>query len=155
MFVQDFMIVDRPCGDLVGELEARAGTLFRDAVGEARADLDRLRVKVGPEVWPVPLARTVEVTLGPARQHGDVTVLPFAWHATGAGSLFPVLDADLEVSPLGEGRSEIALRGRYDSPGGTPGRKVDQFLRYRLANATVRAFLSRLTGQLAVPQATA
>ncbi|MGO9657577.1 MAG: hypothetical protein ACLQVK_05940 [Acidimicrobiales bacterium] len=49
MFVQDFMIVERPCRELVAEVQVGAGVLFRQSLGEAEADLDRLRVKVGPD----------------------------------------------------------------------------------------------------------
>jgi hypothetical protein len=150
VFVQDFIMIQRPCSELVAELEAGAGTLFRQALGEAETDLDELRVKVGPESWPALLAKTVEVHLGPVRSHGDVTVLAFSWQAAGTGSLFPALDADLELSPLGEGRSQLTLRGRYEPPGGILGRHIDQFLLYRLADATVRAFLSRLAKRLAI-----
>jgi hypothetical protein len=153
MFVQDFMIIDRPCGALVAMLERDAEALFRDALGEAKVGLDLLRVKVGPERWPALLAKTVDIKLGAPRRHGDVTLLPFTWKATGSGSLFPALDADLEASPLGPGRSELALRGRYEPPGGILGRTIDQFLLHRLADATVRAFLSSLANRLAVSTA--
>jgi hypothetical protein len=149
LFVQDFMIVDRPCHELVAELEGGAGVLFRQSLGEAEADLDRLYVKVGPENWPVLLAKTVEVRFGPLRRHGEVTLLAFAWQATGSGSLFPARDGDLELSPLGETRTELTLRGRYQPPGGALGRRVDELLLHRLADATVRAFLSSLAGRLA------
>jgi len=154
MFVQDFMIIERPSGELVAGLGQDAEALFRQALGEAEVGLDLLRVKVGPESWPALLAKTVEVKLGQVRRHGDVTLLPFTWQATGSGSLFPTLDADLEVSPLGACRSELALRGRYEPPGGILGRTIDQFLLHRLADATVRAFLSSLANRLAVPTTT-
>ncbi len=153
MFVQDFMIVERPCHELVAELHSGAGQLFRQSLGEAEADLDRQRVKVGPENWPVLLAKTVEVTFGPVRSHSDVTLLAFTWQATGSGSLFPALDADLELSPLGEGRTELTVRGRYQPPGGVIGRRIDELLLHRLADATVRAFLSSLAARLAGPGA--
>ncbi len=149
LFVQDFMIVERPCHELVPELEGGAGVLFRQSLGEAEADLDRLRVKVGPRHWPVLVAKTVEVRFGPVRRHGDVTLFAFAWQATGSGSLFPALDGDLELSPLDEARTELTLRGRYQPPGGVFGRRVDELLLHRLADATVRAFLSKLAAQLA------
>ena len=133
-------------------LELSAVTLFRDAIGAAEPDLDLLRARVAPEHWPAFLAKTVEIELGPVRHHGDITLLAFSWRATGAATLFPVLDADLEVSPLGEGRSELALRGRYEPPGGLVGRSLDQLLLHRLADATLRAFLTYLAAALtAVP----
>jgi hypothetical protein len=148
MFVQDFMIVERPAGQLVAEIESGAGSLLRHALGAAEPDLDMIRVKVGPDSWPALLAKTVEIRTGPVRRHDDMTIIAFSWRATGTGSMFPVLDADLEVSPLDEARSELALRGRYDPPGGSLGRGADRLLLHRLAHATVRAFLSSLASRL-------
>ena len=82
-------MVERPCHEIVAELEGGAAALFRQSLGEAEADLDRLQLKVGPEKWPVLLAKTVEVQFGPLRRHGDVTLFAFSWQATGSGSLFP------------------------------------------------------------------
>jgi hypothetical protein len=154
LFVQDFMMVERPCHEIVAELEGGAAALFRRSLGEAEANLDRLHVKVGPENWPVLLAKTVEVRFGPVRKHGDVTLLAFTWQATGSGSLFPELDADLELSPVGDNRTELTLLGRYQPPGGAVGRRVDALLLHRLANATVRAFLSSLATTLAATAGT-
>lgn len=148
MFVQDFMIIDRPSGEVVALLQGDAGSLLGEALEAAGAGLDHLRIKVGPGSWPALLAKTVKVQLGPVRRHGEVTLLAFSWQATGPGSLFPVLDADLEVSPLGDQRSELALHGRYEAPGGSLGRSVDRLLLHRLADATVRAFLSHLAARL-------
>jgi hypothetical protein len=146
MFVQDFMIVDRPAGEVVDELHD--GAVLGRAAEEAGEELSHLRVKVGPKSWPPLLAKTVEVTLGPVRRHDDATLLAFSWQASGHPSLFPALDADLEVSPLGESQSELSLRGRYEPPGGAPGRVADRLVLHRLADATVRAFLSRLALRL-------
>ena len=146
MFVQDLMIVDRPAGEVVAEL--RDGAILGRAAEEAGEALGDLRVKVGPKSWPPLLAKTVEVTLGPERQHDDVTLLAFSWRATGHPSLFPTLDADLEVSPLGDSQSELSLRGRYEPPGGAPGKVADRLVLHRLADATMRAFLSRLALRL-------
>jgi hypothetical protein len=153
VFVQDFVIVERPCDELVAELVVGGGTLFRQALGEAEVDLGQLRVKGGPESGPTLLPKTVVVHIGPLRRHGDVTLLAFSWQATGSGSLFPALDADLELSPVGESRSELTVQGRYEPPGGTVGCHIDQFLLHRLADATVRAVLSSLANRLAVPGA--
>ena len=155
MFVQDFMIIDKPSSEIVALLQGEAGSLLGEAVEAAGAGLDHLRLKVAPGSWPTLLAKQVEVRLGPVRRHGEVTLIAFTWSATGPGSLFPALDADLEVSPLGEERSEVALHGRYDPPGGGVGRGMDRLLLNRLANATVRAFLSNLAERLAETAAAA
>ncbi len=142
MFVQDFMIVDRPASEVIAQL--RDGAVLGRAAEEAGEELGDFRIKVGPKSWPPLLAKTVEVTLGPVRRHDDVTLLAFSWRAAGYPSLFPALDADLEVSPIGESQSEVSLQGRYEPPGGTPGKVADRLVLHRLADATIRAFLSRL-----------
>jgi hypothetical protein len=50
-------------------------------------------------------------------------VLPLRWEATGVtGRLFPVLDADLTITPAGAGQTLITLNGAYRPPLG-PRRK--------------------------------
>lgn len=146
MFVQDFIIVSRPADEIVVAL-TNGVHLGRAARGAGEA-LSGLRVKVGPQGWPLLLAKTVEITTGPVRQHDDAMLVAFSWRASGPGSLFPALDADIEVSPIGPGRSEVALRGRYEPPGGAPGKVADRLVMHRLADATIRAFLSQLALQL-------
>jgi hypothetical protein len=152
VFVQDFMIVERPSRELAAALQAGAGALVLRALGEAESDFEQLRLKIGPHHWPALLTKTVEVSVGAMRTNGDVTLFAFSWRAAGAGSVFPVLDADLEVSPLDDNRSELAVRGRYDPPGGPVGRGVDRLILHRVADATIRAFLSRLAARLAASE---
>ena len=117
--------------------------LFDRSLGEAEASLDRLHLKVAGKLARAP-REDCRGEVGPVRNHGDVTLLAFSWQATGSGSLFPALDADLELSPVGDGRTEMTLMGRYQPPGGALGRRVDELLLHRLADATVRAFLTSL-----------
>ncbi|MGC8628019.1 MAG: hypothetical protein ACP5VR_10825 [Acidimicrobiales bacterium] len=146
MFVQDSIIVSRPVDEIVVALTegVHLGRAARGA-GEALSDI---RVKVGPQGWPMLLAKTVEITTGPVRQHDRTMLVAFSWRATGPGSLFPSLDADIEVSPISPGQSQVALRGRYEPPGGAPGKVADRLVLHRLADATIRAFLSQLALQL-------
>lgn len=78
--------------------------------------------------------------------------LALRWEATGpGGSLFPVLDADLTLSPapgLGS-RSVLELAGVYRPPLGLVGQALDRTVLHRVAVATVRRFLARVAAQLA------
>ena len=65
-----------------------------------------------------------------------------------AGTL-PVLSADLEVAGLGDHMTQLTLHGRYDPPLGAIGRRIDRLLMHRIAEATIRSFLSRLADGLA------
>jgi hypothetical protein len=71
------------------------------------------------------------------------TILPVHWAATGAHSLFPELDADIEIAPLGPDWSQLAISARYQPPLGFVGKAVDRALLHRVAEATVKDFLDR------------
>src|SRR5579859_4403456 len=78
--------------------------------------------------------------------------LAIRWEATGpGGGLFPVLDADLTLAPMGERATILTLAGAYRPPLGAMGAALDRVILSRVANATIRAFLAqvarRITGQ--------
>ena len=78
--------------------------------------------------------------------------LALRWEATGPGSgLFPVLDADLTLTPAtgpGPG-SVLKLSGVYRPPLGLVGQALDRAVLHRVAVATVRRFLAQVVAQLA------
>jgi hypothetical protein len=92
----------------------------------------------------VRLARQVEIELGDAVRMPTKTVVPLRWRATGASGLFPSLDADLEVAPLGPTRTQLAISARYVPPLGALGRVIDRALLFRVAEATLKDFLDRV-----------
>jgi hypothetical protein len=144
VLVQDFSVVDRPFEDIARCLDLRGGpdALLSSALQGAFAEGESLRAKVGPEGWPAVLSKTVRIRSGPPRRHGDGLIVPFCWSASDEASLFSRLDADLEIGPLGPRQSQLVIRARYEPPGGAIGRGVDRVLLHRLAESTLRAFLT-------------
>jgi hypothetical protein len=104
---------------------------------------DRLLADVGfgDEVR---IARTVALTVGAPIRMADRTTIPVGWAASGPAGLFPALDADLEVAPLEDGRSQLAISARYEPPLGVVGRAIDRALLARVAEATLKDFLDRV-----------
>lgn len=92
----------------------------------------------------VRIARKVGVELGEVVRMPSKTVLPLRWHATGAAGLFPALDADLEIAPLGPHRTQLAMSARYVPPLGALGRAIDRAMLFRVAEATLKDFLDRV-----------
>jgi hypothetical protein len=90
------------------------------------------------------IARTVEIRFAPAVHTSTKAVFPFRWAASGPGGMFPALDADLEVAPLGVGSTQLAISARYTPPLGKLGRLIDRALLARVAEATVKDFLDRV-----------
>jgi hypothetical protein len=85
-----------------------------------------------------------------ARQ--DSAVLTLRWEATGAGgALFPVLDADITLTPEGEHATRLAVAGVYRAPFGALGAAVDRAVLRHVAAATAGSLLRRVASALAEP----
>jgi hypothetical protein len=92
----------------------------------------------------VRIARTVEIEFSPPVRAGTKLILPFRWSASGPAGMFPALDADLEIAPLGAESTQLAISARYVPPLGTLGRLIDRAVLSRVAEATVKDFLDRV-----------
>ena len=80
-------------------------------------------------------------------------VVQLRWSASGPTELFPVMEADLEIAPMGARQSQLGFSGSYDPPLGSFGRQLDRLLLHQLAEATVRAMLRQLVEALLVEPA--
>jgi hypothetical protein len=112
-------------------------------VAAAEANGDELLAEVGFPAAGGRVSKQVEVRLGSPISIRSVTFLPLTWRATGPGRLFPSLDADIEVAPLGPSRTQVALSGRYKPPLGWVGLALDRALLHRVAEATVKDFVEK------------
>ena len=106
-------------------------------------------IRVGPFGAVLGTSKLVRVQLLEPVPREDMVVLPLRWEASGAaGRLFPVLDADLVLTPAGEGAATLALTGAYRPPLGGLGEVLDRALLNRAAAATVRSLLARLADSM-------
>jgi len=152
MLLHDFAYVpvsaERVCDRILGGDRDWITPLAAAAMGEGEA----LRLRIGPLGALPMLGKTVSVQVGDPLTRDEVTVVPLTWKATTAPGLFPVLSADLEVAPLDANLTQLTLRGRYEPPLGAVGRRLDQLLMHRVAEASVRAFLGRLVATLSATE---
>jgi hypothetical protein len=125
-----------------------------ELAGEAQQRGDVLLAEVGVGPLGPRLGRRVAVRLGEPVAFPSMTSLPMTWEPIGMDGLFPRLDADLEIGPLGEDRTQLAISARYRPPLGVVGQAIDRVLLHRVAEATVKDFLDRvgqaIAGQVAV-----
>src|SRR6266700_284164 len=89
----------------------------------------------GPEIS---VTKEVELTVGRPEVEEDRLVVPIGWRATGPGQLFPVFDGQLTVRPLGPHSCRLSLGGGYEPPLGALGRRLDEAMLHRAAEATLR-----------------
>jgi hypothetical protein len=114
-------------------------------------------LRVGPP--GLAAAKLVRVSLLDPVYRGDVMTVGLRWEATGpAGSLFPVLDANITISPgqhegtsSGKQTTRLALIGSYRPPLGRLGAALDQVALHRVATATIRALLQDVVAGLTSP----
>lgn len=140
MLIHDFVCVEVPVPTVVSLIESGDQWLLPLALSAYREG-EALLLRAGPAKGHL-LTKRVRMTVGQTRTRGDSLLVPIRWEATGLPGLFPVLDADLDFAPLGGGATQISLWGSYDPPLDGVGMRLDRLVFHRVAEATVRAFLS-------------
>lgn len=101
---------------------------------------------VGPGVPG--LAATIDLDVGEPVYGSEKITIPFAWRAAGAEWLFPHMEAELVLTPIGPSLTHLVLRGRYSPPMHPVGTFLDRLAMHRIAEATVRNFLERMLDAL-------
>lgn len=89
----------------------------------------------------VRVKRQVVLELGPPVRSRTKTAIPLRWKASDHPGLFPALEADLEIAPLGDAGTQLSMSARYVPPLGAVGRAIDRALLSRVAEATLKNFL--------------
>jgi hypothetical protein len=147
MFVRDFIHVAQPFESVAPCFVADAGWLTavaEDTAVNARELSASLRSgDPGAEAGLVAVP-AVQCDTGPVRVRRDSLVVPLRIAATD-GTDAPLLDADLEVSPLGPGLCQLTLNATYRRPT-PPG--TDDALAQRTAEVVVRSFLQAVAHRI-------
>jgi hypothetical protein len=147
MFARYF--VELPSSPKVVEatLTAAPETWLPGIAGAAHGLGDRLLADVGFGDR-VRVDRTVEVSVGEPVRAASKTVIPISWTPVGTPEMLPSMDADLEVAPLGDGLTQLAISARYEPPLGALGRAIDRAVLHRVAEATIKDFLDRVAERI-------
>jgi hypothetical protein len=149
VLVSDFVQIDRPFAEVRDELaESGAGWLADSAVA-AYEEGEQLSLRVFSAIGPVRLSKRVWAELGERVVRTDRITQPLSWRAAGATGLFPAMEAELEITPVGPAITSISFHGSYFPPLGPLGRGADRMLLHRLAEASVRGLIDRVAHRLA------
>ena len=154
MFARYFVDLPIPADDVEHALSRDPRGWIPGLAEQANFKGDRLLAEVGFGE-AIHLRRKVIVEIGKPIHASSKSFFPLRWTASGHVGLFPALDADIEVAPLGSDRAQLAISARYVPPLGAVGRRIDRALLSRVAEATVKDFLDRvaeaLVGERAAP----
>lgn len=142
IFIEDFIDVDRPFSALQ-ERFSGDGKWLAPLATEATREGESLRMRIGP-VWAAHVVtHEVHVTLWPPRERDSSLVRSLTWVPSGWQSLFPLLDGDIELAPIDSMWCRLSLAVAYTPPLGGFGARVDRALFHRVAESTVRSFLTQ------------
>lgn len=143
VFLQDFVDVARP-DRTVSRRIAGAEWWLSHLATTAGTDTEAQLMRIGPAPFGDWIARDVNVRVGEASTTADSTLVPLRWEDVRHPHLFPVLDGNLEVAPLGPASCRVILSATYRPPLDHVGKLLDHAFLHRVAESTVRSFLTRL-----------
>ena len=147
MFARQEVVLDLDFPSARARLAALIRGDWLDSVSQnAYAEGTSGQLRVGPFGRVPAMSKLVEVRLLEPVPHDDIVIVPLRWEATGRmGRLFPVLDANLTLTEADGGLALLGLAGVYRPPLDGMGEELDQLVLHRVATATVRSLLNRLS----------
>ena len=146
MFVRDFIHVAQPFETVAPHFVTDATWLIGLAEDAASSVRELSSPRNGDAA--VPDTGPVHCETGPVRVRHDSLVVPLHFAAANGGP-GPALDADLEVSPVGPGLSQLTLSATYRRP---PPSTFDDAIVQRTAEVVARRFLQELAVRISDPE---
>lgn len=143
VFVQYYGMVERPFAEVEADLVALGDGLDRSADVAYRHGEDLL-ARIGGSG----IAKTVLLDMGSPSRGEASTSIPLVWWATGTPSLFPTMEAELTVAPMGDDLTQVLFQGTYKPPLGAVGRVLDRAVLHRFAEMSVKDFVDRVVDLL-------
>ena len=147
VFVRYFIEIPRPMAEVEADLLNSPGSWSAAPARDAEEQGEKLLAEVGFGPPGARIDKRVELRFGEPVRFRSKTVLPMSWKPAGLESLFPEMEADIEVGELGHERTQLSISARYTPPFGSLGRVLDRALLHRVAEATIKDFLDR-AGQI-------
>jgi hypothetical protein len=153
MFARYFVEVPLPADQVERALLDSPAEWLSAIAGAAQERGDGLLVEVGVGPLEAGFRRHVFLRLGEPVRFPSMTSVPLTWEPVGLEGLLPRLDANIELGPLGEDRTQLAISARYQPPLGVVGHAIDRVLLHRVAEATLKDFLDRVGQAITLSQA--
>ncbi len=148
MFVRYFVELEHPSTVIEDALLTAPAGMIPAIASLSDNRGQHLLAEVGFRIEGHRVSKKVEIEVGKPLRTSARTWIPMSWRATGPSGIFPVLEGDLEVAPLGPQRTQLSLSAQYRPPLGFIGRTVDRALLSRVAEATVKNFVERVGNEL-------
>ena len=143
MFVRSFVEISSPFPDVDAALTKDGAEWLPGVASSAGQGGERRMTEVGFGD-AVRVERPVIVTMGPPIRMSFKTLVPISWRPSSTEALLPGMEAEIELAPMGEDHTQLAMTASYTPPFGLLGRVADRALLHRVAEATIKDFLDRV-----------
>lgn len=143
------MTIDRPSREVEAAFAAAVANWMPALVQQADGVGERLLSELGFNVGKNRIQRQIDVTVGSSQRIVGATLIPIRWRSASASSIFPVLEGQLEIAPLGTDNTQLGLSATYEPPLGLVGQIADRALLHRVAEVTVKDFLESVAKRIA------
>jgi len=151
VFLRYFVTIDRAAREVEEVFEAGVGNWIPALVQKANGDSMKLLTELGFDVAKRRIEKKIEVTVGQPKRTVGATLVPIRWQAASTSWLFPALEGQLEIAPLGASKTQLGLSAAYDPPLGLAGKIADRALLHRVAEVTIKDFLESVGRRVAEP----
>jgi hypothetical protein len=121
-----------------------AAILKLDLEPIVRTPLEELRFEIGGGA----ITRRVDAEVGPMDSGPTSLRVPLHWKASEHPNLFPVMDAELQISEVEGNHIELRLVGEYRTPLGAVGSVADALAGHRVAQKSLQGFLAEVARHL-------
>lgn len=143
--------INRPYETVRKVLIADSKTIFHDATHAAENHANENVADLHTKIAGVDFHRDVLIEIknqnSVEAEADKQTVVDLEWKAADAAYLFPTMNAQLRLFPVGE-RAQLEFRGEYEPPMGIVGQTIDAVLGAKIAEASVKHFLNEVVQHL-------
>jgi len=141
MFIRYFVTVGLPSNEVAAAFQTGVELWMPDLIQKVNGQGMQLLSELGFEVRNRRVERQIEVHVGTPQAIVGATLVPIEWRAASASWLFPELNGQLEIAPLGSATTQLGISATYEPPLGLVGKIADRALLHRVAEVTIRDFL--------------
>jgi hypothetical protein len=145
--LRSFDYVNHPYAQVAAALRARADEIFARATAAATSRAQSLATTLRFEIAGVEIGKQISIdVVNVGEIENDPSGSPMlrmklTWRATRNPTLFPSMEANLDVYPLSSEETQLDLHGFYVAPLGVLGGALDAIAGHRVAEASVRRFV--------------
>jgi len=143
MFVRSFVEIAAPFGAVQKALVHDVASWLPGLADSAGLSGEARMADVGFG-HSVRVDRKVLVEVGAPISDDGRALVPIRWKSESGEALFPALDGEIEVAPVGADATQLSMTARYTPPFGLLGRVADRALLHRVAEATVKDFVDNV-----------